>query len=53
MAESNPIGVGIGIGFGIERSDVGFGYEKLDVYCTAIEYIARDSIPMPIPKANR
>ena len=33
MAESNPIG----IGFGIERSDRGFGDEKLDVFHAAIE----------------
>ena len=31
--------VGIGIGIGIERNEMGFGHEKLDVYRAAIEYV--------------
>ena len=46
MTESNL--TGIGIGFGIERSDKGVGNKKLNFYRTTIEYIGRDSIP----KAN-
>ena len=37
LATRNPIGVGIAIG--IERSDMGFGHEKLNGYFAVIEYI--------------
>ena len=39
MAKRNSIGVAIAIGFGIERSGMGFGREKLDVNPTVIEYL--------------
>lgn len=31
-------GVGVGIGIGIEKNNLVFGHEKLDVYSAAIRY---------------